>query len=37
VDSLDVAPDTSPGLLGFQLFGHTLARAQVVPLSETKA
>lgn len=37
VDSLEVGPDTSPGLLGFQLFGHTLARAQVVPWSETKA
>jgi len=36
VDSLDVGPDSSPGLLGFQLFGHTLARAQVVPWSETK-
>jgi len=37
VDSLDVGPDTSPGLLGFQLFGHTVARAQIVPWSETKA
>ena len=36
VDSLDVGPDSSPGLLGFQLFTHTLARAQVVPRSETK-
>ena len=36
VPSLDIGPDTSPGLLGFQLFGHTLARAQLVPWWETK-
>jgi Raf kinase inhibitor-like YbhB/YbcL family protein len=36
VAALEVGPDTSPGLLGFQLFTHTLGRAQVVPWSETK-
>jgi Raf kinase inhibitor-like YbhB/YbcL family protein len=36
VDALEVGPDTSPGLLGFQLFAHTLGRAHVVPWSETK-
>jgi Raf kinase inhibitor-like YbhB/YbcL family protein len=36
VDGLEIGPDSSPGLLGFQLFTHTLGRAQIVPWSETK-
>ena len=33
--SLDVDSDTRPGLLGFQMFGTTLARAMIVPIYET--
>jgi Raf kinase inhibitor-like YbhB/YbcL family protein len=29
-DNLDVAPDTSPAVLGFNLFSHTLGRATLV-------
>ncbi len=30
VERLDVTPDASPALLGFNLFGHTLGRAMLV-------
>jgi Raf kinase inhibitor-like YbhB/YbcL family protein len=33
-DSLDVTPDTSPAVLGFNLFFHTLARAIMVATYE---
>jgi Raf kinase inhibitor-like YbhB/YbcL family protein len=29
-EALDVTPDTTPAVLGFNLFGHTLARATMV-------
>jgi Raf kinase inhibitor-like YbhB/YbcL family protein len=34
VDSLQVGPDATPAFLGFNLFGHTLARAMLVPVYE---
>ena len=34
VDSLDVGEDASPAFLGFNMFGATLARAQLVPTYE---
>ncbi|MBB3084309.1 YbhB/YbcL family Raf kinase inhibitor-like protein [Geodermatophilus sabuli] len=33
-DALDVTPDTTPAVLGFNLFGHTLARATLVTTYE---
>lgn len=33
-EKLDLAPDTPPTLLGFQLFSHTLARGMIVPWYE---
>jgi Raf kinase inhibitor-like YbhB/YbcL family protein len=33
-DALDVTPDASPAVLGFNLFGHTLARATLVATYE---
>jgi Raf kinase inhibitor-like YbhB/YbcL family protein len=33
-DTLDVTPDTTPAVLGFQLFGHTLARGTLVATYE---
>jgi Raf kinase inhibitor-like YbhB/YbcL family protein len=35
VESLDVDGDTRPALLGFQMFGNTLARGMIVPVYET--
>ena len=35
VESLDVNSDTRPALLGFQMFGTTLARGMIVPIYET--
>jgi Raf kinase inhibitor-like YbhB/YbcL family protein len=32
VESLGLAPDTTPTVLGFNLFMHTLARAQITPV-----
>ncbi len=37
VETLDVPPDATPTILGFNLFSHTLARAQVVPVFEVAA
>lgn len=34
VDSLDIEPDTTPTVLGFNLFFHTLARATLIPTYE---
>jgi Raf kinase inhibitor-like YbhB/YbcL family protein len=34
VPSLDVPPDASPAFLGFNLSGHTLGRATIVPVYE---
>ncbi len=34
VESLDVPADASPAFLGFNLFGHTLARATITPVFE---
>jgi len=34
VESLDVNGDTRPGLLGFQMFGTTLARGMITPIYE---
>ena len=34
VPSLDVPADASPAFLGFNLFSHTLGRAQIVPVYE---
>jgi Raf kinase inhibitor-like YbhB/YbcL family protein len=34
VDRLDVSADAAPEVLGFNLFGHTLARATIVPTFE---
>jgi phosphatidylethanolamine-binding protein (PEBP) family uncharacterized protein len=31
VDKLDVNEDSSPAVLGFNLFTHTLGRARLVP------
>jgi len=36
VESLDIAKDSSPAILGFNLFGHTLARATLAPIYENK-
>lgn len=35
VEKLDVGPDASCAYLGFNLFGHTLARAMLVPTYES--
>jgi Raf kinase inhibitor-like YbhB/YbcL family protein len=35
VETLDVDSDTPPALLGFQMFGTTLARGMIVPIYET--
>ena len=35
VDALDIGPDASPSLLGFNIFMHGIARAMIVPPSET--
>ena len=35
VESLDVNSDTRPALLGFQMFGTTLARGMIIPIYET--
>jgi Raf kinase inhibitor-like YbhB/YbcL family protein len=32
VESLDLGPDTTPAVLGFNLFFHTLARARLTPV-----
>jgi Raf kinase inhibitor-like YbhB/YbcL family protein len=34
VESLNIARDATPAFLGFNLFGHTLARARLVPWYE---
>lgn len=34
VEKLEVGPDATPAFLGFNLFGHTLARAILVPTYE---
>lgn len=34
VDNLDIPADSTPAFLGFNLFGHTLARAVIVPTYE---
>ena len=34
VPKLDVPADATPALLGFNLFGHTLGRAMIVPVYE---
>jgi Raf kinase inhibitor-like YbhB/YbcL family protein len=34
VPSLDIPADASPAYLGFNLFGHTLGRAMIVPVYE---
>jgi Raf kinase inhibitor-like YbhB/YbcL family protein len=36
VPTLDIPAEASPAFLGFNLFGHTLARATVVPVYEVK-
>ncbi|WP_199429216.1 YbhB/YbcL family Raf kinase inhibitor-like protein [Qaidamihabitans albus] len=36
VDSLDVGEDATPAFLGFNMFGHTLARATITALYENK-
>ena len=36
VDRLDVPPDASPAVLGFNLFGHTLGRATLVATYEQR-
>ncbi|TNC26046.1 YbhB/YbcL family Raf kinase inhibitor-like protein [Amycolatopsis alkalitolerans] len=36
VESLHVPGDATPAFLGFNLFGHTLARAAIVPVYEEK-
>jgi Raf kinase inhibitor-like YbhB/YbcL family protein len=33
-ETLDIGPDTTPAVLGFNLFFHTLARATLVPIYE---
>jgi Raf kinase inhibitor-like YbhB/YbcL family protein len=35
-DALDVTPDTTPAVLGFNLFSHTLARATLVATYEQR-
>ena len=35
VDTLGIDADTTPALLGFNLFSHTLARAVIVPTYES--
>ncbi|HJT38406.1 MAG TPA: YbhB/YbcL family Raf kinase inhibitor-like protein [Actinomycetota bacterium] len=37
VDKLEIPADASPAYLGFNIFMHGLARAVIVPTSETKA
>lgn len=34
VDTLDVGPDDTPAVLGFNLFSHTVGRAAIVPVYE---
>ncbi|HEY9472608.1 MAG TPA: YbhB/YbcL family Raf kinase inhibitor-like protein, partial [Mycobacteriales bacterium] len=34
VESLGVGPDATPAFLGFNLFGHTLARGVITPVYE---
>ncbi|HET9546725.1 MAG TPA: YbhB/YbcL family Raf kinase inhibitor-like protein [Desertimonas sp.] len=34
VEHLDVSADSTPAVLGFNLFGHTLARATIIPTFE---
>src|SRR3954447_2950541 len=36
VDKLEVPEDATPAFLGFNLFGHTLARAVITPVYENK-
>ena len=36
VDKLDVPEDATPAFLGFNMFGHTLARAVITPVYENK-
>ncbi|PXY31529.1 YbhB/YbcL family Raf kinase inhibitor-like protein [Prauserella muralis] len=36
VESLDVGESASPAFLGFNMFGHTLARATLTPIFENK-
>jgi Raf kinase inhibitor-like YbhB/YbcL family protein len=36
VDKLDVDGDATPAFLGFNMFGHTLARAVITPVYENK-
>src|SRR5438067_5099860 len=36
VDELEVGEDATPAFLGFNLFGHTLARAVITPVYENK-
>jgi len=36
VEKLDLSPDTTPTVLGFNLFFHTLARAYITPVYENK-
>jgi len=36
VETLDVPADATPAFLGFNLFGHTLGRATLVPVYENK-
>ncbi|HWD04645.1 MAG TPA: YbhB/YbcL family Raf kinase inhibitor-like protein [Amycolatopsis sp.] len=36
VDSLDIDGDATPAFLGFNLFGHTLARATITAIYENK-
>ena len=36
VDKLEVGEDATPAFLGFNLFGHTLARAVITPVYENK-
>lgn len=37
VPSLDIPADATPAFLGFNLFGHTLGRAMIVPVYEVRA
>ncbi|MFA3878593.1 YbhB/YbcL family Raf kinase inhibitor-like protein [Streptomyces sp. MMCC 100] len=37
VPTLDITPEATPAWLGFQLFGHTLARAMLTPVLATPA
>ena len=36
VEKLDVPEDATPAFLGFNMFGHTLARAVITPVYENK-